>query len=244
MFSALAYHHPCAASCLPACLPAGELINWLIYVESSEPVCGGQATVFEPPPAMVSSLYSTAAELYGLGLADIIRATPEPFLNDIFDREPLQTLIHERVVLVGDAAHPITPHAGKGSNLALQDALALGQCMSAAWTEGVPEENGQEGAEAKHGAELEEGEEGKAARWRLFEAAARDYDSRRAREVRRVVLASRHYGEWCDGAAIVAVQLLSKRCAARTIVFLYHVQNLHIHAVRARSLSVFERFSV
>jgi 2-polyprenyl-6-methoxyphenol hydroxylase-like FAD-dependent oxidoreductase len=34
-------------------------------------------------------------------------------VNDIFDREPLPVLVDRRVLLLGDSAHPITPHAGK-----------------------------------------------------------------------------------------------------------------------------------
>jgi 2-polyprenyl-6-methoxyphenol hydroxylase-like FAD-dependent oxidoreductase len=91
-----------------------DLINWLVYIASERPVCGGVATA--PMPAdMWARFCAEAAEIYGDELAGVVRSTPASavFLNDIFDRDPLHTLVSGRVVLLGDSAHPITPHAGK-----------------------------------------------------------------------------------------------------------------------------------
>ena len=52
------------------------------------------------------------------------QATPTPFINAIFDREPLQHLMQGRTVLVGEAAHPTTPHALRSTNMAIMDAGA------------------------------------------------------------------------------------------------------------------------
>jgi hypothetical protein len=40
----------------------------------------------------------------------VSQATQEPFINAIFDREPLKQLVWGRVALLGEAAHPTTPH--------------------------------------------------------------------------------------------------------------------------------------
>ena len=56
-----------------------------------------------------------------------MQATPTPFINAIFDREPLQHLVQGRTVLVGEAAHPTTPHALRSTNMAIMDA---GACLS------------------------------------------------------------------------------------------------------------------
>ena len=61
-----------------------------------------------------------------------IQATKAPFINAIFDREPLQRWVFGRVVLVGEAAHPTTPHALRSTNMAIGDAgdvAWLGHCF-------------------------------------------------------------------------------------------------------------------
>ncbi len=40
----------------------------------------------------------------------IVQATESPFINAIFDREPLDQFVWGRVALLGEAAHPTTPH--------------------------------------------------------------------------------------------------------------------------------------
>ena len=56
------------------------------------------------------------------GLLQSMQATPTPFINAIYDREPLQRLVQGRIVLVGEAAHPTTPHALRSTNMAIMDA--------------------------------------------------------------------------------------------------------------------------
>ena len=59
------------------------------------------------------------------------QATKAPFINAIFDREPLQRWVFGRVVLVGEAAHPTSPHALRSTNMAICDAgAAAAACMS------------------------------------------------------------------------------------------------------------------
>ena len=53
-----------------------------------------------------------------------MQATPSPFINAIYDREPLQQLVQGRIVLVGEAAHPTSPHALRSTNMAIMDAGA------------------------------------------------------------------------------------------------------------------------
>ena len=45
------------------------------------------------------------------------------------DREPLARWSDGRVTLLGDAAHPMLPHAGQGAAQALEDAVALGRLL-------------------------------------------------------------------------------------------------------------------
>ena len=63
---------------------------------------------------------------------DIVRATPsyDMRLEELFEREPLDRWGEGPVTLVGDAAHPMLPHAGQGAAQALEDAVALGRALS------------------------------------------------------------------------------------------------------------------
>jgi 2-polyprenyl-6-methoxyphenol hydroxylase-like FAD-dependent oxidoreductase len=60
----------------------------------------------------------------------IIEATPAESLviSDIFDRKPPHRLRRNRVVLVGDAAHAMTPDLGQGACQGFEDAAILRSC--------------------------------------------------------------------------------------------------------------------
>jgi len=62
-------------------------------------------------------------------MVKVIKETREPFLNFIYDSDPLEKMFWERVVLVGDAAHPTTPHCVRSTNMSILDATVLGKCM-------------------------------------------------------------------------------------------------------------------
>lgn len=60
-------------------------------------------------------------------VGEIIDATEETAIlrHDIFDRPPIRRWGTNRVVLLGDAAHPTTPTQGQGACQAIEDAVAL-----------------------------------------------------------------------------------------------------------------------
>jgi salicylate hydroxylase len=58
-----------------------------------------------------------------LGLMD------QSLITGIYFRDPLETWGSDRVVLLGDAAHPAPPSAGQGAGMALEDAVMLAACL-------------------------------------------------------------------------------------------------------------------
>jgi salicylate hydroxylase len=66
-------------------------------------------------------------------IPEIIRATAEDRFRTriLCDRPPPTRLVDGRVVLMGDAAHPLSPYRGQGANSAMLDALTLGELIGA-----------------------------------------------------------------------------------------------------------------
>jgi 2-polyprenyl-6-methoxyphenol hydroxylase-like FAD-dependent oxidoreductase len=61
----------------------------------------------------------------------IVAATSEADLrvDELLERRPLQVWGQGQVTLLGDAAHPMLPHAGQGAAQALEDAVALARML-------------------------------------------------------------------------------------------------------------------
>ncbi|WP_224249887.1 FAD-dependent monooxygenase [Hyalangium gracile] len=62
----------------------------------------------------------------------LIENTPAAAIvrTDIHDRAPVQHWARGRVVLIGDAAHPMTPNMGQGGGQAVEDAVVLARCLA------------------------------------------------------------------------------------------------------------------
>lgn len=78
---------------------------------------------------MIQKMHEEAEKVWVPELARVMKETKEPFINVIYDCDPLQQLFWERVVLVGDAAHPTSPHGIRSTNMSIMDAGILGQCL-------------------------------------------------------------------------------------------------------------------
>jgi salicylate hydroxylase len=62
----------------------------------------------------------------------IIAQIKMTFRWGLYDREPLARWTHGRLTLLGDAAHPMLPHAGQGANQAIEDGVALAAVLARA----------------------------------------------------------------------------------------------------------------
>jgi 2-polyprenyl-6-methoxyphenol hydroxylase-like FAD-dependent oxidoreductase len=55
--------------------------------------------------------------------------TPDIIRTNIYEAPPLPAWHRDRVVLVGDAAHAMSPSGGQGASMALEDALVLARLL-------------------------------------------------------------------------------------------------------------------
>ena len=98
---------------------ANKLVNYVGFIASDEPL--------KESWSAVGDAGSLAREFAGWDplVEAIIAQVKTTFRWGLFDREPLQTWTRGRLTLLGDAAHPMLPHAGQGANQAIEDAVAL-----------------------------------------------------------------------------------------------------------------------
>jgi salicylate hydroxylase len=81
------------------------------------------------PKAELQALFSDWTEHVRAAIA----AMPEDDIYrwGLFLRQPLDNWVHQRVGLLGDAAHPMLPYMGQGASCAIEDGVVLGRCFAA-----------------------------------------------------------------------------------------------------------------
>ena len=121
----------------------GHSMNWVWYrnVPAGDPLdalltdrAGAVHDLSLPPGAVrdehLAEILQGARDLPP-AFADLVRATPEPFVQVIVDLE-VPAMVRGRVCLVGDAAFALRPHIAAGTAKAAADAEALALAIDAA----------------------------------------------------------------------------------------------------------------
>ncbi|GAA2626535.1 FAD-dependent monooxygenase [Dactylosporangium fulvum] len=104
----------------------GELINFVAYVPDPEWTLESWSSKAESADAVA------AFDGWNDTVVTMLSNVEETGRWALYDREPLRRWSTGRVTLLGDAAHPMLPHAGQGSNQAVEDAAVLAGLLSVA----------------------------------------------------------------------------------------------------------------
>ncbi|KAJ9167783.1 hypothetical protein P3X46_019378 [Hevea brasiliensis] len=118
-------------------LPKKKL-NWIWYVHQPEPEVKGNSVTMKVSSDMINNMYQEAEKVWLPELVQVMKETEEPFLNFIYDCDPLEQIFWGNVVLIGDAAHPTTPHGLRSTNMSILDAAVLGKCLQKWGLENLP----------------------------------------------------------------------------------------------------------
>jgi salicylate hydroxylase len=102
----------------------GTLINFVAYVPDQVGTFESWSTKGDVAQAV------TAFQGWHETVEALLRGTDDLGRWALYDREPLRRWSTDRVTLLGDAAHPMLPHAGQGSNQAIEDAVVLAHFLS------------------------------------------------------------------------------------------------------------------
>ena len=111
---------------------AGELVNYVGFVTTDEQTRESWSAAGDP------AALARAFAGWDPMVQAIIAQVKTMFRWGLYDREPLATWTRGRLTLLGDAAHPMLPHAGQGANQAIEDGVALAAVLSRADRDSAP----------------------------------------------------------------------------------------------------------
>lgn len=111
---------------------AGEMINYVGFVPTHEQTVESWSAPGDP--AVLASEF----EGWDPRVEYLLAQVKNTFWWGLYDREPLTLWTSGRLTLLGDAAHPMLPHAGQGANQALKDAMTLSVLLADADAASAP----------------------------------------------------------------------------------------------------------
>ena len=110
----------------------GELVNYVGFVPTSDETIESWSA-----PGDRDEL---AASFTGWDprVTDLLAKVETCFWWGLYDRPPLPAWTNGRLVLLGDAAHPMLPHLGQGANQTIEDGVALAVFLERCVPGGIP----------------------------------------------------------------------------------------------------------
>ena len=114
----------------------GELLNVVVLAEAAP---AGDARDWDQTTSLEALQRATGRCC--AALQDYLTAVPTWRAWTLHDRAPLTgpaQMAHERIALVGDAAHPMLPYLAQGAGMAIEDAVALAASLQGVGAGDVP----------------------------------------------------------------------------------------------------------
>jgi len=114
--------------------PDRHIVIYYVTKQKDEVYFTTSVPAAEPDPESWSlkgdmgELRSAFAEFHP-EVRQVLAACPESHKWPIFDRDPQERWGEDRVWLLGDACHPMTPYMAQGAATALEDAAILARCL-------------------------------------------------------------------------------------------------------------------
>jgi salicylate hydroxylase len=108
---------------------SGQWLNLVAIVHGAQPDRRQDWDQAGHTPALMQALGAVCQDLHAR-----LASVPAWRLWALHDRVPLRAAHHMaqgRVALLGDAAHPMRPYLAQGAGMAIEDAQALAECLSA-----------------------------------------------------------------------------------------------------------------